>query len=50
MLLKEDIKHVRFVVDENLELTDDVLEDIEESRNRGESEFISNEDMRKEFG
>jgi len=50
MILKSEMENMKAIINEDFELSDDVLEEIEESRNREESEFISNEEMRKEFG
>ena len=40
----------RYVEEENFELADDVISEVEESRKRHKKEFISPEEMRKEFG
>jgi hypothetical protein len=40
----------RYVEEENFELADDVISVVEESRKRHKKEFISHEEMRKEFG
>ena len=48
--LKKQVEEVKSIVEEDFELADDVVAEIEESRKRPEKEFISNEEMRKEFG
>ena len=48
--LKEEVEHLRMIVEEDYELADDVVAEIEESKRRSRSEFISHEAMRKEFG
>ena len=48
--IKEEIAHLREVVDEEFELSTDVLEEIQVSKRRPASAMISHEDMRKEFG
>ncbi len=48
--LKREMEQVKTIVAEDFELADDVLKDIEESRGRAEEEFVSDEDMKKEFG
>lgn len=49
MGLRKDIEHIKSVVDEEYELVDDVVIDIKKSKNRAEKEFVSHEEMRKEF-
>ena len=48
--LKREIEQVKTIVAEDFELADDVLKEFEESRGRAEEEFISDKDMKKEFG
>ena len=48
--LKKDIEHIKMIVDEDFELADEVVEEIDESRKRPKKEFISNDEMGKEFG
>ena len=50
IVLKEEMEHMKAVVGEDFEVADDVLEEIEDSRERSEGDFISHEEMRKEFG
>lgn len=48
--LKKDMEHIKRIIDEDFELNDDVVKDIRESRKRPKNEFISHEEMKKEFG
>lgn len=48
--LKKDVDHIKMVIDEDFELSDEVVKDIEESRKRPKNQFISHEQMKKEFG
>lgn len=48
--LKKDVEHIKMIIDEDFELRGDVVRDIEESRRRSKNEFISHEEMKKEFG
>ena len=48
--LKEEIAELRAFIEEDFELTDNVSEEIDYSRKRPKREFISHEEMRKEFG
>lgn len=50
MNLKKDIEHIKMKIDEDFELADDVVKEIRDSRKRPKEEFISNEEMGKEFG
>lgn len=47
--LKKEVEHLKTLVEEDFELADGVVKDIEASRKRSRKEFVSNEDMRKEF-
>lgn len=47
--LKKEIEHLKTLIEEDFELSDDVVKEIEESRNRSSQEFVSQEDMREEF-
>jgi hypothetical protein len=48
--LKEELDGIKDLLEErDLELEDDVIEEIKDSRNRSEDELVSHEDMRKEF-
>ncbi len=50
LILKRDMENLKSIVSENFELSDDVLEEIKESQERSEGDFIPNEEMEKEFG
>ena len=51
LLLQREIHRIRKLLEEKeLVLEDDVIEDIEESRERSGEDFISHEEMKKEFG
>jgi len=49
LALKQEVAHIRLVMDEDFELSDHVVKGVEESRKRPAKEFISNEAMRAEF-
>ncbi len=48
--IKEELAHLRTILEEDYELADDVIADIEESKSRSSKQMISHEEMRKEFG
>ncbi len=48
--MKKDIKNLKRIVSEDFELSEDLLREIGESRKRPINTFVSNDDMRKEFG
>ncbi len=48
--IKQELTHLREVVDEQYEVSVDVVSDIQASRKRTTASLISQEDMRKEFG
>ncbi len=48
--LKNEMEHLRTLIQEDYELSDDVVGDIVESRRRPKQEFISHEEIKKEFG
>ena len=50
MGLKKEVAHIRLVLDEEGELSEHITKGVEESRNRSREEFISNEEMKAEFG
>lgn len=51
LLLQREIHRIRELLEEKeLVLEDDVIEDIGESRERPKKDFISHEEMKKEFG
>ena len=50
MGIKKELEHIKTLVEEDFELSESVLRDIEESRKRPRKEFVSHEDMKKEFG
>ena len=47
--LKEQVANIQMIIQEDFELADDVIMEIETSRERPEKDFISHEDMKKEF-
>jgi hypothetical protein len=47
--LKEEIKEIKITIGEDFELRDSVVKEIETSRKRPAREFVSHEDMKKEF-
>jgi len=47
--LREEIEEIKIIVGEDFELADDVAIEIETSRKRPKNEFISHEEMKKEF-
>ena len=50
MSIKKDIEHLKILVAEDYEIADDVVDDIEKSRKKRRHEFITHEQMKKEFG
>ena len=48
--MKMEMERLKNLIEENFELSDDLVREIEESRKRPKSEFVSHEAMRKEFG
>jgi len=48
--IKKDLQYIKETIDENLQITEDVKQDIQESRTRNKQEFISQEEMKNEFG
>ena len=48
--LKKEVEEMKIVLEEDIEISDDVVNEIEESRSNPKEELISNEDMIKEFG
>ncbi len=48
--LKKDMEHIKFLVEEDFEVMPHIVKEVEESRKRPRKEFISHEEMRKEFG
>ena len=48
--LKKDMKQIKTLLEEDWELSNDVIQDVQMSRKRHQKEFISHEEMRKEFG
>ncbi len=48
--LKNEMEHLRTLIQEDYELSDDVVGEIEDSRRRPKHDFISHEEMKKEFG
>lgn len=49
MGMKKELTHIRTLLEEEFELVNDVAREIEESRNRPRKQFISHEEMRREF-
>ena len=47
--IKKKMEHIETIMAEDFELASDVIEDIKSSRKRPKKEFISHEDMGKEF-
>jgi hypothetical protein len=50
MGLKKEVAHIRLVLDEESEPSNYIVQNVEESRKRPKEEFISNDEMRAEFG
>ena len=48
--LRKEVEEMKIVLEEDLEISDEVVKEILESRSRSKEELISNEDMIKEFG
>jgi len=48
--LKGEMKDIKMFIKEDFELSDEVTKEIEESRKRPKEDFISHEEMKKEFG
>ncbi len=48
--LKGEIRDIKMFIKEDFELSDEVTKEIEESRKRPKEDFISHEEMKKEFG
>ena len=48
--LRKEVEEMKLVIEEDLEISDEVVKEILESRSRSKEELISNEDMIKEFG
>ena len=47
--LKRDMIEIKIIIEEDLPLSKEVIEEIEESRKRTTEEFVSHEEMKKEF-
>ena len=51
LFLQREVERIRDLLEEGqLELDESVVKEIEDSRKRQKKEFISHEDMKKEFG
>jgi len=50
MALKQEMGKIKLIVEEDFDLSDDLVEEIEQSRARDEKDFVSHEEMREEFG
>ncbi len=48
--LKNEMEDLKMLIKEDFELSDEVIKEIEESKKRPKENFISHEEMRKEFG
>ena len=48
--LKKEIESIKNILQDDLELAEDIQQEIKQSRKRPKKEFISHEDMKKEFG
>lgn len=48
--LKQEVADLKIIIEEEFDVAEDVIKEIEESRKRPIKEFISHEDMKKEFG
>lgn len=48
--LKKEMKHIKTMLEEEWEPSEEVIQEIGSSRKRSPKEFISHEAMRKEFG
>ena len=49
MGLRKDVERIKTLVEEDYGVADDVVFEVEESRKRPKSEFVSHDDMKKEF-
>jgi len=47
--LRGEVARLRIIVEEDLDLSDEVIEEIEDSRDRNKDEFVSHEQMKQEF-
>ena len=47
--LKKDMAFIKGILEEDLELSGEVLKGLESSRKRAQKEFISHEEMKREF-
>ena len=48
--IKEELVEIKTILEEELELAEDVREEIGQSRNRPQQEFLSHDKLKKEFG
>jgi len=48
--IKKDLQYIKETIDEDFQVAEDVRQDIQESRKRTKNEFISHQDLKKEFG
>ena len=47
--MKKELFHIRTILEEDFEPREEVVQEIERSRKRPKAEFISHEEMRREF-
>ncbi len=51
ILLKLEIARIKKLIEEkDLDVADDVIDDVEISRRKSHKEFVSNDEMKREFG
>jgi hypothetical protein len=47
--LRKEMNEMKILIEEDLEISDEVVQEIEESRSRPKEEFVSQDNMMKEF-
>jgi hypothetical protein len=47
--LKKDVEHIKTLIEEDYAVAEDVVGEIKKSRKRPDSEFVSHEELKKEF-
>ncbi len=50
LFLKKEVFHLKTLLEEDLNISDDIQQEVQESRMRPKKDFISQEAMMKEFG
>ena len=50
MDIKKEMEYIKYILEEDFEISEEVISEVQESRKRLKNEFISNEEMKKEFG